>query len=263
MMNQIEIHKKIDEIISKNSASVKQEEVSSLISFNDDTRQYFYTNVDEKWLDWLWDNGFLNIIKEKAADLNRRYRIPELDYLSRAAEKFPKEVVDIMLSIPIITETYNPEVIDRFLWICKRLPANQLSRVVEKIRDERWIPLMGESNQWFNYDEMFKVLAEAKHYGSILILAEAILAVRSKNGIAKEISGINKDNPFYFSDLSETKVFEYLSNIDDSCIEKALSLTSQILNKIICLGEPSENKVFNAGVPFPFVKCPNGVAWIS
>jgi len=56
-MNQIELHKKIDELLIKDPAGIKREEVNVLISINDDARQYFFIKADERWLDWLWENN--------------------------------------------------------------------------------------------------------------------------------------------------------------------------------------------------------------
>src|SRR3989344_3600867 len=109
-MNQIELHKKIDGLLARDPVEAKREDVSALTSANPDARQYFYTKADERWLDWLWENGFLDVIKQKAEDPTRYgYRTPEVNYLVKVAEKEPKKVVDIMLAVPISTENFNPE----------------------------------------------------------------------------------------------------------------------------------------------------------
>ncbi len=240
-MNQLEIHKKISELLKKNPDEIKPEEVNALLfqirdeKAINDAREYFFFKADERWFDWLWENGFLEAIKKKAEDLTRySYRIPELNYLAMVAEKLPSKVVNIILEVPLSSKTFNHEVIDRFVYICTKLPAEELSRVVTKIRDEKWIPLMGIFNQWgFEYEEMFKTLANAGKYEELLILAEAVLSIRSKKEIEKKEDYFEKDNPFYFNDLSYTKVFEYLTNVSDEYIESALALLSKTLKKII------------------------------
>ena len=47
------------------------EKIRELIGLNFDARQYFFTKVDENWLEWLWSNGLLDIIKQKAEDPTR------------------------------------------------------------------------------------------------------------------------------------------------------------------------------------------------
>lgn len=237
-MNQIELHHQIRVILSKNPFDCKKPEVLSLISINTDARQYFYFFADERWLDWFWKEGFFEVITTKADDATSyEYRMSVLQYLVRISEKAPGKVVDIIRAIPISDKTVNTDVVDRFLWICKILPAEHLAQIVEKIRDDRWIPLMGSANRWFEYEKMFKVLSEAKDCKSILVLAEALLEVRSREEIEKDSSGIRKDNPFYFSELAKTKIFTFLANMeDDAHTEEALGLAIKVLAKITQLG---------------------------
>jgi hypothetical protein len=83
------------------------------------------------------------------------------------AEIVPGKVVDIMLEVPISIKTFNPEVVERFSWICSSLPVEQLTRIVSKIRDERWIPLMDTFNySGSEFENMFKHLADASDYNS-------------------------------------------------------------------------------------------------
>lgn len=135
--------------MDKQAIKFNPEKIRDLIGLNFDARQYFFTKANENWLDWLWNNGLLDVIKQKAEDPTRYgYRTPELNYLVRMAEKKPKEVADIMLSVVISKDNFNPEVIDQFLRICSSLPAEQLARIVPKIRDEGWVQLMSIFNQW-------------------------------------------------------------------------------------------------------------------
>lgn len=238
-MNQIELHKKIDELIQVGPTGASVDVVKKLIQVNPDVCQYFYTKADERWLGWLWDNGLLDVIKEKSKDPKQiSYRTPELNYFVKVAGKDSEKVVDIMLAVPISAESFNPEVIDQFLRICSTLPAEQLARIVSKIRDKEWIPLMGAFNQWgFEYEKMFQILEDAKDYKSILILAETVLVVRSKEEVSKDgYAGISTDKPFYFNDLSYTKVFEHLASVDDEHAEAALGLVAKVMSMVVLLG---------------------------
>ena len=45
--------------------TLTKERLQELIHVNLGARRYFYTKADEGWLDWLWQHGFLDVIKEK------------------------------------------------------------------------------------------------------------------------------------------------------------------------------------------------------
>lgn len=246
-MNQIELHKKIDKL-TKTGPGVKTVDfVRELISRNDDAKRYFFAVADKRWIDWLWKNGFLGAIRQKADDTSKySYRMPELDYLAGMAEKDPKKVTDIILDTPIAKENFNQQVISQFLWICNSLPADQIARLVKKVKEEEWTRLMHKFNHWgFDYEKMMKKLSEADDYRSILILAEAVLAIRKKEEIEKDNRRYNNDNPFYFDGLGHTKIFKYLVDAGKSFSEETLSLVVNKTKEIIMLSDhKDENKVF-------------------
>lgn len=258
-MRQLELHKKIEKLINRNPSDVKPQELMVLFSeaesekARQDAKDYFFYKADERWIDWLWKNGFLDAIKQKAEDPTRySYKTPELNYLVKVAEKVPEKVVDIMLQVPISKETFNPEVIDRFVYICSKLPVKQLVRMIQKIKNENWIPLMGVFNQWmYGYGEMLKKLFEAKNFDNLLTLIEAILSVKSR----EEIKGQEKfsESPFYFENLSYTKVFWYLVNVNNEYLEKSLDLSIKILKDVINnTSEKSEKSIFKLKDDFYF-----------
>src|SRR5258708_5929863 len=118
-MNQIKLHKKIDELLKKDPLQIEKGDVDFLISKNNDAKLYFFAQADERWTEWLWKNGFLDAIKEKAGNPNGYgYSMPELGYLAKVVAQNPKGVVDIMLSFDTSDKNFNPGAIDRFLWIC-------------------------------------------------------------------------------------------------------------------------------------------------
>ncbi len=238
-----------------NNTDLKKNEIDKIkktIDLNFDARNYFFSKADERWLDLLWENGLLDVIKQKAEDPTRySYRMPELDYLVRIAEKVPARVVDIIFGVPISTETFNPEVVDRFIWIASNLPADQLARLIPKILSERWTQLMGIFNHWgFEQERMFAKLTEIKDYGSILLLAESVLAIHTKAEAAKNKNGITNENPFIFRDLSYTKTFEYIIGVDDQHLENALKLTTRVMGDIVNLGDPDDDRIFKIGEHF-------------
>ncbi len=119
------------------------------------------------------------------------------------------------------------------------LPADQVARIVSKIRDEKWIQLMRRFNNFgFEYEKMLEKLFEAKDWSNLLVLAEAVLAIYPKEDVAEEENKYETDNPFYFKDLRQIKVFEYLVAVDDENMEKFLGLVLDVMKKII----PSEKR---------------------
>lgn len=234
-MNQIELHKTIEQTIAKGAKSIKSDYVSNLINSNSDARQYFFSKADENWLKWLWENGFLDTIKEKSSDPNLYgFRMPELHYLVNMVEKKPDVVADIICSVEISNENFNPEVIDQFTRISSKLPARCLKKVVKKIRDEKWIKLMGKYTQYgFEYAEMFETLHKAGDFQSMLALAEAVLLVRTNEEIKERKISYSGDDVFYIRDLVETKVFTYLAEMPDEYLVKILSIVINAFTEAI------------------------------
>ncbi len=242
-MNQIELHNKIDTLIQSGHQATTVATVLEIIKTNSDARLYFYTKADELWLDWLWQNNFLDPVKAKVVETDRySYSTPELGYLVRMVEKKPKEVTDIILQVSISKEHFNPEVVDRFLWIARSLPADQTARIANKIRDEQWPKLMWRFNRWgFEYEQMFKKLSEAKDYDSLLAIAEAVLAVKTKEDETEGVKRMSLDSPFYLDHLAETKVFQYFVSVDDLHVEQALALATEVMGNAFNRGEKANS----------------------
>lgn len=241
-LQQIYIHAIINLIVEKKKKSrVIKDDLNLILSVNPDSRQYFFDQVDERWLKWLWKNGFLDVIKEKGRE--QEDVSPELNYLVRMAEKNPEIVANIIIDVPISKDYFNPEVIYNFLRICEILPAKHLVRIVPKILNDRWVELMSNYRYLdFQYEKMFQKLSSENEYESILTLAEAVLSVRKKGEIEQCSQDFLNDSPFYLSDVSQTKVFEYLISVDDNYVEKALSLATKVLGEIVLLGEKAERR---------------------
>ena len=234
-MNQIELHTSIEKLLTKETESVKSDYVSSLISINDDAKQYFFSKANKKWLKWLWKNGFLEAIKQKGPDPNSySFRMPELHYLVNMAEENPDTVTNIICSFGISAKNFNPEVIDQFTRICSKLPARCLKKIVKKIRDEKWIELMGKYTQYgFEYADMLKTLHGEGDFESILVLANAVLQVRNGEYQKEKKIIYRGDNVFYINDISETKIFTYLAEMPDKYQERTLSMAINIFSEVI------------------------------
>ena len=219
-----------------NPLSSSKERIQNLLDINFDARRFFFHKADERWLDWLWQNGFLDVLKEEVLSLDG-FRTPELDYLSRMAEESPAQVVDIMLAIPISTDMPSQEVVYAFLRISGALPADQLARVIDKIQTEKWVQLLDEvySHSGFAYEEMLCTLADANDFESFLLLAEAVLAVRP----GEETGNVStyRESPFYLDDLARTKLFEQLAAVGPEYAERALVLATRKLAEIIAVSD--------------------------
>jgi len=232
---QLYIHTIIDVIIKSEINKKLINKVSLILGSNEDAKQYFFSKADENWLEWLWENDFLQVIKLKAKDQNSyNFRTPELNYLVNVAEKKPDFATKIICSFQISKNNFNPEVVDQFVRICGKLPPQRLKDVVKKIRDENWIKLMGKYTQYgFDYDDMLETLHEANDFESILILAEAMFTVRTKEELKESKVKYRSDGIFYIHDLSETKIFVYLVEMPNQYLEKALLLVINTFTKAI------------------------------
>ena len=214
--------------------TMEREQIYELINVDLDARRYFFHKADERWLEWLWRNGFLDAIKDENANPFSS-RKPELEYLLRMAEKRPDIVVDIMLATPITTDTRSQEVAYGFIRVCGSLPADQLARMVDKIRDERWIPRIDAiyRHSAFNSKEMLKTLADADDPKSLLVLAEAVLAVRPSEVF--EDARLDSNNPFYLEYLARAGIFEQLASLQTEYAEDALALAIRKLSEVLAI----------------------------
>ena len=164
-MKNLELHKEIDAVTAAGPEATTPNKVREILRGDSreqglDANRYFFTKTDTRWLDWLWKNGFLDKIKEKSPDPTKySYQTTELNYLVNIAEKEPEKVSRIILEVPISKDSFNPEVVDRFLWITSKLPAKQIGYLAEKIRNENWPKLMAGFNRWgFEYEKIFEKL---------------------------------------------------------------------------------------------------------
>lgn len=239
LCRQVDVHKEIDGII------MNFDKIEEILSLNDDARRYFFAKANSQWLDWLWQNGFLNAIKQKSTDSTKySYTLPELDYLIQMAAVEPQKVTDIILNVDMSKDNFNPEVVDRFLWICSGMSAVQIAQLVDKIKNEEWVKLMAPFSRWgFEYEKMFKELVKEKEYDGLLKLAEAVLTVR--NQAERDQNSNFSDNPFYINSLDQTEVFDHLASVDDKHAEQAFSLLLNILSSSLKTTKKSESEYFD------------------
>jgi len=251
-MNQLLIHKKIDDFLKTGIATASIEVALELITYNSDAKRYFFSTATEQWIKWFYDNNLFAELKKKADDPTKYgYRLPELEYLTRMAEKEPHLVADVILSVPISKDTFNPEVIDRFFWITGLLPTEEIKRILPKVLTENWLILMSPfSKSGYEYQKMVEKLAEAKDYETLLILAKIILTVRAKEEFADSERFSISDRLFYLGDISETGIFEIVTSTDNPKKEESLKLLLDVLAEVVSLGKEREETVFDATEPF-------------
>lgn len=256
LRRQLDAHVEIDELLNDNiDESEKIDRLVMLLNINEDAKRYFYQNANENWIEFLWNNGFLDAIKNEAEDRSHySFSMVELGYLERITENAPDIVTSIILDKEAATtrEKFNPEVIDRFIRIASKLPSEYVSEIVKKIEDQKWVVLMGDYNQWgFEYSKILDILFKAEEHESVLVLSKALLEIRDKEDFDKRNQTYFDENPFYFKDLGYLKIFSYISKINDQFLNGALGILLNLFNRILELGEKSkENSAFKIADKF-------------
>lgn len=257
---QIDVHEAIDEFFKQDILNADTKEAFGLKSINLDAESYFFEKADHTWLVWLWDNGFLNILKESDnVDEGKYTYIPtEIFFLQEAAKNNPSGALKIILDDSIATKKENlrPELIDSILNICSSFESKYLVKLIPKIYQQEWIKHSYDNLKfWFKHKDIFKTLFEAEEYKSLLILTEAFLSIKAKKEIIKSNSDfILSSNPFYYKNITETKVFEYLQKIEEEkYTEKTLEVLLNITSKILSYGEAADEGVFKRKSIYPLL----------
>ncbi|MDD2785677.1 MAG: hypothetical protein PHS79_02160 [Patescibacteria group bacterium] len=243
-MTQFELHKKIELFIKAGINSAQVNGARALL-LNDDAKRFFFSSADKEWVGWLWQNNFLDEIKKPSIE-NKKifYRLPELDYLTRMATEAPSVVTQILLDPDTATtkDRFNPEVIDRFLWIATTLPAENIKQITTKIRDEKWLYTMRSfEKNGYEFKKIVDKLVEANANDAILELAQSLLLVKDAKGSPEQIL---IDKPFYLESITASGIFTALANIDVKYQERALKITTETLSAIVKLTERDRSGVF-------------------
>lgn len=226
----LEILNKIEKLIKAGKAALDKNTLNILIHAHINARDYFFSKAPIDWIDWLHQNGFFDVLNVEAEDKTRyAFRMPELGYLASVVEAGGDEgkVVEIMQGVDCV-KNFNPEVVERFLWIAQKLSAESLVKIVPKIKKENWIELMKPFKpSGYSYQPIVKKLAEAKEYGGLLILADALLALN------EDRKDTYLDNYFALSDVGYTEIFDALADMEGEYAEKGIEFILDILKKLI------------------------------
>ena len=223
-----------------------KKKLNTLINQNLTTRSYVFSKADERWLDWFWNNGFLDIIVMEAKDIDKiRCDLLEMDYLVRMSKVEPERVTDIIVKIiaKIPKNNIRYEIFMGILEICTKIPPAKLSILLEAIYSTRWIPLFSNNDHSISsmhLTSIFKILADAKYNKELLRLTEKLLEVKQKEEIKKQNRDLlSDDDVFYYGDLAETGVFQSLLDIPSDYIEQVFDLTTKVMQKSIILRDKS------------------------
>lgn len=234
-MNQIKLHKEIDEIVAAGSDAADTDAVEALINENFDARDYFFEKIDASWIDWLCTNDFFEKLYEPAEDPTRySYRMPEINYLEKVVNKEPDKVTKLMLGVDP-KENFNPEVVDRFTRIAEKLEGENLKKMVEKIHDENWVKLMenfGESG--YVYKDILEKLIAEEGCDTSLALADTVLTVR-------ENRDSSRSNLFVLDHISQIDLFTHLRELAEEKTEEVFNFAINKLAEVIGDQQSEEN----------------------
>ncbi|EKD85678.1 MAG: hypothetical protein ACD_37C00658G0002 [uncultured bacterium] len=229
-MNQLDLYKKIDTFFIAGTQSLDKKTVHDLVLENPDARDYFFSKAPADWIEWLRDNDFFDILNVEAEDKTRyAFRMPELGYLAGVVEVEGNQdkVVEIMNDVDCV-KNFNPEVVERFLWIAQKLSTKSLVKIIPKIKRENWVGLMKPFKpSGYSYQPIVKKLIEAKEYESLLVLADVLLAL---NKGEKETY---LDNYFALKDVGYTEIFDALANLEHEYAEKGIEFILDILKRLV------------------------------
>lgn len=248
-MQQINLHKKIDEFVTAGIKTAESSAVAkTIIASNFDARDYFYNKLDETWMSWLTGNGFLTTLNTPADDKTRySFRMPELNYLESVVSKIPDEVTSVILEVDVVNN-FNPEVVDRFTRLAESLSGSNLKEVVKKMHDENWVSLMQKFNNWaYSYEKISESLINEGDIESLLLLADILLSVREER---EEV----RSNPFVLGHLGDVSILDYLTRLEGNDAEKAFIFVLEKLREIIgkATKDNGEEKIFKIEEPYYF-----------
>lgn len=230
LKRQLDLYKEIDKFFSDGVEQAKKEIANAFIASNPDARDYFFSKAPIDWIEWLNSHGFFDVLNVEAEDKTRyAFRMPELGYLAGVVEAGGDEdkVVKIMNDVDCV-KNFNPEVVERFLWIAQKFSAKSLVKIIPKIKRENWIELMKSFKpSGYTYQPIVKKLVEAKEYESLLLLADVLLVL---NEDKKETY---LDNYFALSDVGYTEIFDALVDMDLEYAEKGIEFILDILKRLV------------------------------
>jgi hypothetical protein len=228
-ISQISRFDEIDNIITKNLSEVSVLKLKNLI-INFNARNYFFQHAPASWIIWFLENGFFETLNREVEDKTRySYSKPELAYLANVvgSQTYIQDTVVVIRSVEC-DKNFNPEVIDRFVWMISEMPAENIAELVPKMKKENWIQLMFDFNpSGYQYQKIVEKLAEAKESQSLLLMAEFLLTTKTDRD-----ESIYFDRYFVLSDVYSTSIFKALAEVEENNLNNALRLVARIFRTL-------------------------------
>lgn len=241
LKRQIDVFTEIDSLIAIPIEMLDEIQISSIINLNRASQEYFFAHVPISWVKWLNQNEFFVCLNHEAEDKSSyRYSLYEITFLDRVVDEMGEiaEVVKIIQAVDCAVN-FNPEVVQRFLILCKKLPANYLSIVVEKIKRENWVSLIKDFNpSGYTFKGLIETLRIANDQHSLLTLAKVILATNPD----KEAQFSKKN--FYVDFIYESDVFKVFEDLDDEHTEEGIKLLTDVLSQLTIKKMEFEHNVY-------------------
>lgn len=192
-------------------------------------RSDFFKRADGRWLKWARKNEFFGTKRQEGMFWSgERSYWDETAYLYRMVSEAPGKVADIICGITVGDGDFTGGVIEKLIWISSHLPASELTRITQKIRDANWVSILAKYG--FREFQHHRIVNQVDGAG-LLALAQAMLTLYPKENLGR---GPSPDrNPFCISNLSYGKLFHRLAEIDADHVEQALSLVLRTLGGLV------------------------------
>ena len=210
--HQANIYKLIDEEIKKGPIKVKAEDIRRLITRNLSARQYFFNKVDEKWLDFIFDNGFLLPLQMSG------------EYLVRITSEIPEEVMAIIDKYDVKYNIGSDGKYFRnyFIEAAINMPSEVAIKIVDKIVKEKWVKNDDLENKFWPLDMaklLKKIITDGKE-DSALKLAGELLEVK----LEKEGSRSLRDVTAYIDKYCYQEVVKVIEDVPANGLYNYLTL---------------------------------------
>ena len=244
-MNQLQLHSKIDYLTSDTPSDITQEEVRSIIYKNLDARRYFFTQADDRWIDWLFQNDFLNITKLTQEYQGNLYTMPELQYLDKVASEKSSSVTQVIKAIPCTELSFDANLIEKLTYLISKLSPKDIALLIDKMEAEEWVSHMKAIRWGYSFKDILTKLDQAREFSSLLKLSRLLLQTRKREESETILSGHHNDDSFYFQQITGTDVLERIRNIGQDHLQESYQMILDTVREVVLLRDkPQDSKVF-------------------
>ena len=222
---QVEINMEINKLLQGGVRHI--EEMLALITASDTSRTasryHFFAKADGEWARPLSEKGFFSFEKKGIRDSNG-YLLPEFMYMRRVAEQSPKEVAKIILSQKI-SEKSDVDLVNELIFICHKLPAEQIALLSEKIVTEKWLDIIFLDERRYSLyiipiGQMMKKLREAGYFNKMFALfRNAVNASYINDDLHINMSYFEYILDPVFNDLDKGDLYRYSDFLINTFLE--------------------------------------------